>query len=567
MLGNVKFSLGSFVFLLGFLFAVSIDAEAKSKEVPDLTEFGQTIFDSVSFYCDIKEPATAMKWAMKGLAFVNGVPENHEAKEDIHSITARALSRLGAKPEACYHLHKAIFHRLQYIDRPDFVISRKYGTIGTNFLQIGERDSCLKNFRAAERLLRKMNYPLLHSSSLNNLGLAYTEFGQLDSAAIYFDNALDVLNRGTDGRVPFHYVVLENRAEVEQQLGNYESAITLIKQCIDHNTSSRDRTYIQSLYKNYQRLIELKVITGRTQDLAYDCSQFFRSLQYVDDPVKRFKAVLKVLDIEITYNLKSEVFAKDIRAKYADSLIYELGTRNEARMSILNEYERSILNQQREISRLEISKKEQEVQFASNRASRNIFSLIALLVLASMISAILWISSRKKHERLLLETEMSRLALENQKLEEMKLSKELELKKGDLMDLAIYNVKKQEWSNDILAKLKRIKGKEEKELNQLIRQIELDMGQQRPTEDRIQMVHSNIDKVNQEFYTKVTALYPDLTQGERELCGFLRLRLSGKEIAQIRNVSPQAVTKAKQRLRKKMAFSAETDLYNYFEAI
>lgn len=568
MLGNLKLNLGFLFFWLGCFLAVPVGscAKEKDKEIPDFKHFGQTVFDSVSFYCDIKEPTMAIKWAMKGLSAVRGVPENHEPKEDIHSITARALTLLGARSEASYHLHQAIFHRLKYIERPDFVISRKYGSIGSNFIIAEQRDSSLKNFRIAEHLLRKMNYPVLHSSSWNNLGMAYAHFGQLDSAIVCYDNAIDILKRGTDGQNPFYFVILENRAAVEEKLGNYLVAIDLLKESIYNNTS-REINMIKSRYSSCRRLIELKVATGQTENIAFDCSRFFNSLQYVRDPIKKFTSVLAVLDVEIEYGLKAELLAKDLRTAYSDSLITELRAQNRARITALNEYERSILSQQKEISKLELTKKEQEIQFAKNQASQNIIYLLGLLALVGVLSAMVWVSSRKKHERLILEREMSHLELENQKLAEQRLSKELEMKKGDLMDLAIYNVKKQEWSNDILAKLKGVKGKEEKELNKLIRQIELDMGQQRPTEDRLQVVHSNIDKVNQEFYTKVNSIFPSLTQGERELCGFLRLRLSGKEIAQIRNVSPQAVTKAKQRLRKKIEMGPDGDLYGYFETI
>lgn len=504
---------------------------------------------------------------MHGLSTVNGVPGNDEAKEDIHACTARALALLGAFKESARHHHKSIYHRLKYIGKPDIAVTRKYGTIGSHFLQINQRDSSLVNFRRAEKLLRSLNYPILHASSWNNLGLAYARFGQPDSALICYNNGLNILNRGTDGNDPFNYVILENKAEIEVLQGNPDAAIELLKECIDYRTVGNPK-YVESLYKNYQRLIELKVATGQTQDIAFDCSQFFNSLKYEKKrPVQKFKSILSVLDVEIAFGLKSELFAKSLRLIYADSLINELESQNQARIMVMSDYERSILSQQKEIGRLESERKRQDFEFAQNQTSQKITYLIGLAMILLIGAAMIWIIFKKKSERFLFEKQMSELALENQKLSEQKLAQELEQKKGDLMDLAIYNTKKQEWSNEVLSKLKSLRGKEERELHKMIRQLELDMGLQKSTESKMNVVHSNIEKVNNEFYNKLSELYPDLTRGERELCGYLRLRLSGKEIAQIRNVSPQAVTKAKQRLRKKIELGTDGDLYAYFEAI
>jgi len=58
-----------------------------------------------------------------------------------------------------------------------------------------------------------------------------------------------------------------------------------------------------------------------------------------------------------------------------------------------------------------------------------------------------------------------------------------------------------------------------------------------------------------------------LTRNELELCGYLKLRLSGSEIASIRNVDPKSVTKSKQRLKKKLGLQGKDDLYQFFHKI
>jgi hypothetical protein len=65
----------------------------------------------------------------------------------------------------------------------------------------------------------------------------------------------------------------------------------------------------------------------------------------------------------------------------------------------------------------------------------------------------------------------------------------------------------------------------------------------------------DFENVNTEFFKKLKQKYPNLSDGEVRLCALLRLKLTVKNIALIRNIAPESVQKAKQRIRRKMELS------------
>lgn len=62
----------------------------------------------------------------------------------------------------------------------------------------------------------------------------------------------------------------------------------------------------------------------------------------------------------------------------------------------------------------------------------------------------------------------------------------------------------------------------------------------------------HFEQVHPDFFTKLDAEHPGLTAYETRLCAYLHIKLSTKEIANLLNITPASVTKAKVRLNKKL---------------
>ena len=74
------------------------------------------------------------------------------------------------------------------------------------------------------------------------------------------------------------------------------------------------------------------------------------------------------------------------------------------------------------------------------------------------------------------------------------------------------------------------------------------------------LINQNLEELNAEFYKRLLEEFPDLTKSERELSAFLKLNLSNKEIASIKNSTENSVNVSKARLRKKLGIATNKDL-------
>ena len=59
-------------------------------------------------------------------------------------------------------------------------------------------------------------------------------------------------------------------------------------------------------------------------------------------------------------------------------------------------------------------------------------------------------------------------------------------------------------------------------------------------------------QVHPDFYEKLTADFPNLTQNELRLCAYLKMLLNTKDIAAICNITPESARVARTRLRKSL---------------
>ncbi len=70
-----------------------------------------------------------------------------------------------------------------------------------------------------------------------------------------------------------------------------------------------------------------------------------------------------------------------------------------------------------------------------------------------------------------------------------------------------------------------------------------------------------IDELHQEFFSKLRALFPDLSLYDLRLCAYLKIGLNSKEISDIMKVLPSSINVSRSRLRKKLNLTQDQDLY------
>ncbi|MBL4605685.1 MAG: hypothetical protein JKY02_08525 [Flavobacteriaceae bacterium] len=90
--------------------------------------------------------------------------------------------------------------------------------------------------------------------------------------------------------------------------------------------------------------------------------------------------------------------------------------------------------------------------------------------------------------------------------------------------------------------------------------ILFDIKSQISIEKRFKALESDLSKANVNFDVNLIEKYPDLTKTEREICFYIRLNFSIKEISQIRSVTIGSVKMGRSRIRRKLNLSSKEEL-------
>lgn len=97
------------------------------------------------------------------------------------------------------------------------------------------------------------------------------------------------------------------------------------------------------------------------------------------------------------------------------------------------------------------------------------------------------------------------------------------------------------------------------DIKRVIREINIDSD----LHSKLSTIRENVHAVNADFYERLKNQFEGITKSERELCGFLKLGLSNKEIANIKNSTTSAVNVSKARLRRKLGIESNKELQEF----
>lgn len=76
-----------------------------------------------------------------------------------------------------------------------------------------------------------------------------------------------------------------------------------------------------------------------------------------------------------------------------------------------------------------------------------------------------------------------------------------------------------------------------------------------------------MDELHQEFFKKMKAQFPSLSNHDLRLCAYLKTGMDSKKIAEILNIQPSSFYISRSRLRKKLELNADENLYDFLNAV
>ncbi|MGH1387833.1 tetratricopeptide repeat protein [Kordia sp.] len=207
--------------------------------------------------------------------------------------------------------------------------------------------------------------------------------------------------------------------------------------------------------------------------------------------------------------------------------------------------------------KFEQERKEIELITKSEATQKKLYFFLFLLTLISAVLAGLLIKRNYKNR-----SKIAAEKLAKEQVQKKLLGEKVKVNEEETKRLVADNSMRLEFKQELLNHLKtetlNVSTFEEMRntVNSIISKLQLQI----TTEKKFSSIQDKIEDVNKGFDTKLRELYPKLTKTDREICALMRLNLSIKEIATIRNSSIDAVKAARYRIRKKMNLIAGQEL-------
>ncbi|MDE6310281.1 MAG: hypothetical protein K2L96_00490 [Muribaculaceae bacterium] len=172
--------------------------------------------------------------------------------------------------------------------------------------------------------------------------------------------------------------------------------------------------------------------------------------------------------------------------------------------------------------------------------------------------------ARAAEESLRKENEIS--DLKNQQLEQ-----DIRHKAGELSNITMNVVRKNEILMNISSRLTKIQRMLEvatpAETNAQLTKIQTLIQENLSHDDDWKTFTGNFDAVYEDFTKRLRELHPSLTPAELRVCCYLRMGLSSKDMAPLFNISYRSVEMTRYRLRKKLNLDREDKLTDYLNSL
>ena len=469
-----------------------------------------------------------------------------------NNLMSMALEKFGAYSDAIHHRKQSLKWQKTYPDlvRDKLAAFYSLNSIGKLYMELGQYDSSLYYFQLSVGELKE---PQLRrqGSVYNNIGLVYTKMQQSDSAQNAFNFAL------------FSFESIENKSRTDSFMiavvrGN-------LADCLPDSSKLKEKYYLKD--------IEGSLRTGNAGNAVFtynDLADYLiRTGQYAKAETTLKKSLLlqdsirqQTPDSRIEcYRLLTSLYIhtgkEDLALENAEKLwqlqdsLYGRKARNNF-VSILTTYRLNEIENELTIEHIEGEKKKAEIEVLNkeNRIARLRYTMLivgSVLVVIVLLLLVLKIRSDAKRKA------------REKELRNRLLRMELEYNSDRLNKSVLSLSRKKEFAEELIQRISAMKDMNPSDRNALrlfvLNELEID--------ESIIRLEKDIHEVGEELISKLRMKFPNLSENDIRLLGFIKMELSNKQIAEIRNISPQSVKIAKNRLRKKLNIEAGGD----FEAL
>lgn len=541
----------------------AIDTAAIINRVSTLVEASRQLLDGGDAEQGFEKLLEAEKWNVR-------LPPLSETRLQFNLLFANTLANYKIYPLAAKYA-KVVGEIVTAMDpKPSSRTYVSLGRIGTYYMLAESYDSAAYYYRQAIAEATHLPPTPWQAAAHNNMGMLFAAQSVPDSANWHYALALQLAVDSTGKEDPIAGSIRDNFAQLYTAIGDFEKALRTYRSNTSFYPSEKSYRWTQANVGVAKTLLKLgrpaeaeAVLVPLDGDKAH----------FVTDVRLDYLRTAAEVYSRLGQHARSSAFQK-ASAELLDSLRTESENRLIRSLSVMTDIQlreyRSELEQQTQMLQEQTASLEATRQEASsNRFLLLMAILIGIVLLGGLLLYIIrrGASQRRKSEVAKILQQLSDAELRNKELEQEQLEHSLDLKKRDLADFALYISDNREFVRQLLDRLKDIRNSPESEMGGGLRTLMLDLKNRLSVDEKMKVFQENVDDVNQEFYQKLKEKFPNLTKSEKEMCGLIRLNLSGKEIASLRNITPKAVKMGRYRLRKKLSLGPDDDIYAFLQRI
>lgn len=452
-----------------------------------------------------------------------------------YELRGSVFMSIGALHDAHMNYDEALgFHRkclaMGKKSKSPSMIAKAHNNLAVTYANKKVADSVYKYSKLAQKGYRQLGDSLGSIRSIASLGILYRQQEKYEKAIPHFQSIFVRANKINHRGMMMSAV--GELTNIHLKIGNYTQAETFGKETLKIAREIGSKHYVivasERLYEIYKKL--------NKPVLALEMLEQAR----------------KYKELVMTEEDKRELIHQEYRYEYLKKTVADSVKKVE----------------EKKVADALLAKKQAENDAYEFRQTLLFGGLAVLIVFLGFVYNRFRVAKRQKEiieqqkkkveEQKAFVEEAAKTKLEMERLKQ-------EYLKADLTNAAQEISRRQDWLEQFKTKLYKTKsiGNNTEELNAVF----IDIANQIQLDARNQEFYRNIDLVNQEFFRRLLDRFPTITQKEQELCGLIRLNLSTKEIASVRNVEPHSIRIARSRLRKKLQLDRDASLFDFLQGI
>lgn len=463
-------------------------------------------------------------------------------------------------------------------------------SLGVCHYYIYDYEIALDYYMEALNWYESNNKPIKMAQTLGNMAILYHAIKDFDKAIQFYDMSFQIYKKNKNMKGALTQLV--NKGSVHQTQENHKAAILLFEKVLaltdtmPFNTSKSAALHNLAFYA-YQNEAFPNALNYMLESLKID--RHHRRLNGVATSYHAIgKLYTKMQNYEQAENylIKSKSLADSINAAkelleisgsfaqlYAKSgqlekekeyLYYHIALKD----SVYNIQQTAAIQElntkyetEKQMQQIDALNKENALQKRLQYGYLAGFLLIILLL--SLLLYSLWLRKKVWKQK----AEQEKITSDLQILKNEKLQAEIAFKNRELTSLALHAYQKNELLAKIQQKLHKIKEKKPTiEISNAIDKVNRTLTANIHLDEEWNNFKLHFESVHPDFFNNLQNQFPKLTQVELKHCAYIKIGLTGKEIARLLNINNSSVHVAHYRIKKKLDLLPDISLQDYIQS-